>query len=152
MLTLEDAIDLAVRAHKGQKDLSGSAYILHPLTVMSRMNTDTERIVAVLHDVTEDSEYTIDDIIDISVTEEMTQALILLDKNNHRGENGEFYDSHYEKMITKIKNSPIARKVKIADLEHNMDIRRIIGRRELTDKDKARLGRYLKAWSFLKGE
>lgn len=58
----------------------------------------------------------------------------------------------YQREWIEIKKNPIARKVKIADLEHNMDIKRIIGREGLTDKDKNRLEKYLWAWSYLKGE
>lgn len=140
MLTLEEAIILAVEAHYGQKDLYGGAFILHPLTVMSKMSTDVERIVAVLHDVTEDTELTLDDIIAIEATDDIIKSLVLLDKNNHES---------YADMIKGIKEDDIARKVKIADLEHNMDIKRIIGRECLSEGDKNRLGKYLWAWSYL---
>ena len=150
MLMLEDAIELAVKAHKGQKDLSGKAYILHPLRVMHKMDTDAERIVAILHDVTEDTEYTIGLISNYGLTEEMRDAIVILDKNNHPKTSDIDYD--YQQMIIKIKKSPLAKKVKIADLEDNMDIKRIIGREGLTQKDKNRLAKYLKAWSFLTGE
>ncbi len=60
--TVEDAIALAVEAHRGQKDKSGQPYILHPLRVMFSRNSEIERIVAVLHDVVEDTGRTIDDL------------------------------------------------------------------------------------------
>ncbi len=148
MLTLEDAIELAVIAHKGQKDLSGRPYILHPLTVMMDMCTDAERIVAILHDVTEDTEHTLEDLDKLGLTEEMYDALHLLDKNNYEGEKIE----RYRAMITAIKGHPLARVVKIADLKHNMDLRRIIGREDMNDKDMKRIKQYTWAWSFLTGE
>ena len=144
MLTLENAIIFAIYAHEGQKDLSGQPYILHPLNVMSRMDTDTERIVAVLHDVTEDSDCTLEVLISVlGLTEEISNALYLLDRNNH---------SDYKKMIHHIKKDYIATKVKIAYLEHNLDVKRIIGRKGLTEKDKERLSKYLWSWSYLKGD
>ena len=149
MLTLDRAIALAVEAHTGQKDLSGVSYILHPLFVMSKMVTDTERIVAVLHDVTEDTDHTLDGLCELGLTEEMHGALFLLDKNNHPGDTKE---DRYYNMIHAIKLNPIARKVKIADLEHNMDLRRIIGRQKMNDKDKKRVEMYMWAWSELTGE
>lgn len=149
MLILEDAIELATRAHKGQKDLSGMPYILHPLHVMSKMNTISEMIVAVLHDVTEDTDYTIGSIGVMGITEEIHDALIILDKNKHDGATKE---EKYENMIKKIKFSHIARKVKIADLEHNMDLRRIINRENLKEEDLKRFQRYMWAWSYLTGK
>ncbi len=143
MLTLEDVLIFASKAHMGQKDLSGKPYILHPIAVMNSMDTDTERIVALLHDVTEDTKYTLEDLRQIGITEEINTALCLLDKNNHE---------NYEAMIKKIKHYPLARKVKIADLEHNMDLRRIIGREEMDEKDTARIKKYMWAWSYLTGE
>ena len=84
MLTLEKAIVLATEAHENQKDLYGCAYILHPLTVMTKMSIDSERIVAVLHDVVEDTDYTLELLVEVlEITREIYNALHLLDKNNH---------------------------------------------------------------------
>jgi len=144
MLTLEKAIIFATTAHTGQKDRAGLPYILHPLHVMSEMDTDMERIVAVLHDVTEDSECCLEDITkDLGLTEEMHIALFNLDKNNFNS---------YTSMIEAIKLNPISKKVKLADLEHNMDIRRVLGRADMSEKDRHRIAKYFRAWSFLKGE
>jgi len=116
---------------------------------MTQMETDTERIVAVLHDVTEDTAYTITQIANFGLTEEIRDALVLLDKNNHSGSDKE---ERYVNMIAAIKEHSIARKVKIKDLEHNMDLRRIINRHDMRKKDMERVGRYMKAWSYLTGE
>ena len=143
MLTLEKAIIFATEAHAGQKDKAGQAYILHPLTVMSRMDTDTERIVALLHDVIEGTEWSISDLNNqFKLSEEVILAVNLLTKMEGQD---------YDKYIEAIKNNVIARKVKIADLEHNMDIKRVLGRRNMTDKDMQRLAKYYKAWSYLTG-
>lgn len=149
MLTLEKAIELAVKAHKNQKDLSGLPYILHPIHVMSKMTTVSEMIVAILHDVTEDTKYTIENIRKLGITEEINDALITLDKNCYSGTDKE---QRYNNMIRRIKKDGIASKVKIADLEHNMDLRRIINRENMNKEDLERIQRYMWAWSYLTGK
>mgnify|MGYP005842897895 CR=1 FL=1 len=138
--TLEDAIALAVRAHRGQVDKGGMPYILHPLGVMLRMRTEIEMLVAVLHDVIEDTEYTIDTLRREGYPEEV---LVPLDHVTRReGES-------YEAFTRRAGEDPVARCVKIADLEDNMDVRRIA---ELTDKDLERMRRYQRAWRMLTAE
>jgi (p)ppGpp synthase/HD superfamily hydrolase len=116
MPTLEDAISLAVKAHRGCKDKAGSAYILHSLRVMLRMKTSDERIVAVLHDVIEDTNYTLEDLRKAGYSQKILQSLDYLTKRD-----GEDYDQ----FIKRVKRNPLARKVKIADLRDNLDLRRI---------------------------
>ena len=60
MATLEDAIQIAAEGHKGQKDKAGASYILHPLRMMMRLKTEAEMITAILHDVVEDTDWTIE--------------------------------------------------------------------------------------------
>ena len=136
---LEEAIALAVEAHKKQKDKSGQPYILHPLRVMFRLQSETERIVAVLHDVVEDSEITFDDLRQMGYNEEVIEAL---DGVTRREE------ETYEEFINRSQQNPISRRVKLADLEDNMDIRRLS--RELTERDYKRLQRYKQAWLQLR--
>ena len=136
---LEEAIALAVEAHKKQKDKSGQPYILHPLRVMFRLQSETERIVAVLHDVVEDSEITFDDLRQMGYNEEVIEAL---DGVTRREE------ETYEEFINRSQQNPISRRVKLADLEDNMDIRRLS--RELTERDYKRLQRYKRAWLQLR--
>lgn len=143
MITLEEAIILATEAHKGQTDLCGEPYILHSLFVMSKMDIIIEKIVAVLHDVTEDTDYTLDDLSKYKLTENVVIALWLLDKNNHKD---------YETMIKHIERNSIAKKVKIADLEHNMDLRRIINGNDMSEKDMKRIKKYMWSWNYLKNE
>jgi (p)ppGpp synthase/HD superfamily hydrolase len=138
MATLENAIALAVEAHRGQKDKNGGPYILHPLRVMFRVETDVERIVAVLHDVVEDTGRTFDDLRALGFSEEVLQALDCVTKR--AGEN-------YEDFVERSASNPIAHRVKLADIEDNMDVRRLPA---VGDKDYARLQRYLKAWHRLK--
>ncbi len=137
MATLEKAIQIAVNAHQGQKDKAGVPYILHPLRLMLNMASDSARIVAVLHDVLEDTSVTADQLRAAGFSDEVIAAIECLT----RGE-GE----SYEDFIQRAKDSPLARRVKLADIEDNMNIRRI---RHITDQDLHRLERYHRAWQAL---
>ena len=75
MPSLEEAISLAVEAHRGQRDKAGQPYILHPIRVMMRCRTEAERIAAVLHDVVEDTEWTLERLREEGVPEEVLAAL-----------------------------------------------------------------------------
>ncbi|ADO69928.1 HD domain-containing protein [Stigmatella aurantiaca] len=138
MPTLEDAIALAVEAHRGQRDKAGQTYILHPLRVMMRLETEAERMAAILHDVVEDTPYTLERLRALGYPEEVLGALDCLTKRE--GET-------YEAFVERIRPHPLARRVKLADLEDNMDVRRLpsVGPREAE-----RLTRYRAAWSRLK--
>jgi (p)ppGpp synthase/HD superfamily hydrolase len=136
--TLEDAIALAVEAHRGQRDKAGQTYILHPLRVMMRLESETARMVAVLHDVVEDSPYTLERLRELGYPGEVLDALDRLTKRE--GET-------YEAFIERIRPHPLARKVKLADLEDNMDVRRLPA---VTPKEAERLARYRAAWARLK--
>ena len=138
MPTLEDAIALAVEAHRGQTDKIGQPYVLHVLRVMFRCETDTERIVAVLHDVVEDTGRSFDDLRHLGYSEEVLAALDCVTKRD--GES-------YEKFVERAAQNSVARRVKLADLEDNMDVRRL---KQVTEKDAERLTRYVKAWRRLK--
>ena len=143
MATLERAIEIAVLAHKGARDKAGDPYILHPLRVMMRVDSQTEKIVAVLHDVIEDSKpphrWEVDDLRREGFSEEVLTALDGVTRRT---------DESYEEFVRRSAGNPVSRRVKIADLEDNMDVRRI---HELTEKDVDRLQRYMNAWRFLTG-
>lgn len=134
---LEQALALALEAHRGQCDRNGAAYILHPLRVMCRLRTNAERLTAILHDVVEDSELTLADLKGKGFPEEVVQAVDCLTKR--AGED-------YETQVARAKSNPLARSVKLADLEDNMDVRRL---KTVREADTARLERYRKAWRFL---
>ncbi|WNG14864.1 HD domain-containing protein [Cystobacter fuscus] len=138
MPTLEDALELAMRAHRGQRDKAGQPYILHPLRVMARLDTETERMVALLHDVVEDTPYTLERLRELGYGEEVLGALERLTKAE--GED-------YAAFIERVRPHPLARRVKLADLEDNMDVRRLPA---ITAKDAERLARYRAAWARLK--
>ncbi len=137
MPTLEDTLQLALRAHTGQKDKYGRPYILHPLRVMARMETEAEQTVALLHDVVEDSLYTLDDLREQGYSEEIVVAVDALSKRE-----GEEYFAFVRRAMV----NPLARRVKQGDLEDNMDIRRMT---EITEEAHTRLQKYLKAWEMV---
>lgn len=136
---LEKAILLAVEAHSGQRDKAGDPYILHPLRMMLTLDTPSEKIAAVLHDVVEDTEWTLEGLRREGFSEEVIDAVACLTKQG---------DESYEAFVERAAQHPIARRVKLADVEDNMDVRRLD---TLTNKDQDRLARYLRAWRRLKG-
>jgi (p)ppGpp synthase/HD superfamily hydrolase len=137
MPTIEDAIVLAVRVHRGQVDKVGAPYLLHPLRVMSAMHTHAERIVAVLHDVVEDSDCTLADLAAAGYPPVVVEAVDALSRRS-----GEDYSDY----VARLKLNPLARRVRLRDLEHNMDLRRLPA---VLDKDLQRLQRYRQAWDEL---
>jgi (p)ppGpp synthase/HD superfamily hydrolase len=137
MSTLERAIAIATQAHTGQKDKAGQPYILHPLRVMFRCSTDAERIVAVLHDVLEDTPWTAEKLRLEGFSEEVLLALANVTKRD--GED-------YEAFVARAASHPVSRAVKKADLEDNMDLRRLL---DVSPKDAERLKKYLKAYQSL---
>ncbi len=135
--TLEDAIQIAAQAHKGQKDKDGASYILHPLRIMMQMKIESEMMTAILHNVVEDSSWTIERLREQGFSEEVLEAVECV--TNREGES-------YEQFIERAGKNPIARRVKIADLEDNMDVKRL---EILTDRDAKRIAKYLRAWTLL---
>lgn len=140
MSTLERAIAIAAEAHAGQVDKAGQAYILHPLRVMLRVRGETARIVAVLHDLLEDTPWTPGRLRAEGFSEEAVAAVVALTR-----EDGEDYMA----FVARAGANPVAREVKIADLADNMDLSRIPSP---TDRDRARLDRYRRAMELLAGD
>jgi (p)ppGpp synthase/HD superfamily hydrolase len=134
---LEKAIALALEVHEGQTDKAGQPYILHPLRLMAAMATEEERIVAVLHDVVEDSHATFDDLGALGVSEDALTALRLLTHHDNDGT-----EENYFAYIARIKRNPLARAVKLADLADNLNVVRLP---KLTERDTRRLNKYLRA-------
>ena len=139
MSLLEKAISIAVEAHRGQQDKTGAPYILHPLSVMARVDGETEKVVAVLHDVVEDTAWTLEKLKGEGFPDDVLTALDGVTKRE--GES-------YEDFVKRSGTNPVARRVKLADLEDNMDLRRL---KTVEQKDIDRLARYLSAWRYLKG-
>jgi len=130
---LEIAISIAVVAHTAEKDLGGDFYILHPLRVMAKMKSTDEKIVAVLHDVIEAG----NNLEHYGFSRTVMSALDHISRRK-----GESYPDY----IKRAAKNYIARRVKIADLEDNMDVRRLC---VLTEKDHKRLTKYQEAWAYL---
>ena len=138
MTSLDRALRIAVKAHENQKDRYGQPYILHPLRVMMSVSSHEEKIVAVLHDVIEDSDLTLKDLSEAGFSPEITAAVDAISKRD-----GEKYFQY----INRVGANQLARSVKLADLTDNMDLKRID---KLSEKDQKRLARYHKAWNMLK--
>jgi guanosine-3',5'-bis(diphosphate) 3'-pyrophosphohydrolase len=139
MATLEKAIEIAARAHTGQVDKAGQPYILHPIQVMLRVQGEDARIAAVLHDVVEDSEVTIDDLRVDGFSSVVLEAVAALTKQ--KGE------TRIEAAFRASENE-IARIVKLADNAENMDLSRIPNP---TEKDHRRMREYEKVREILLG-
>lgn len=141
MSTLQRAIEIATEAHQGQLDKAGRDYIGHPLRVMEMGKTENEKIVGVLHDVIEDSDWTFEKLAEEGFSDEVIAALKCVTKTSE--------NENYDDFIDRVKKNPLAVAVKINDLTDNMDIRRLP---YLSDKDVKRLKKYLKAYKRLTGE
>lgn len=147
MSDIETAIAIAVKAHAGQKDKTGQPYILHPLRVMFRLQKSVDQIVGVLHDVVEDTHGKLEPVAFETLrragfSEEVVAAIEGVTKRLDAAGGEE----KYEPFIERAASNPVSRRVKIADLEDNMDLRRLP---QMTSKDQARLAKYLAAWRRL---
>ena len=138
MSTLERAIEIATEAHQGQFDKAGNDYIQHPLRVMAAGKTTDEKIVGVLHDVVEDTDWTFERLAAEGFSNEILEALRCVTKLSE--------NEPYDKFIARVKANPLAVAVKLNDLSDNMDIRRLD---ELTEKDFKRLQKYHRAYKQL---
>jgi (p)ppGpp synthase/HD superfamily hydrolase len=136
MSKLEQAIQLATRLHNGQVDKAGERYIEHPLRVMNAVDGETEKIVAVLHDTVEDTGVTITELEDLfgSLVAAAVEALTRL-----AGE--DYFD-----FVRRVKQNPIAAKVKVADIKDNMNLTRL---KTISDQDLRRNEKYKEALSIL---
>lgn len=141
MSTLPRAIEIATEAHKGQFDKAGNEYIGHPLRVMEMGRTEEEKIVGVLHDLVEDTDWTFEMLEAEGFAPEIIAALKCVTKLSE--------NENYDAFIERVRKNPLATAVKINDLTDNMDIRRLP---YLSDKDVKRLKKYLKAYKKLIGE
>lgn len=130
------AMIIAYNAHKNQLDKAGIPYIYHPIHLAEQMDTETECIVALLHDVVEDTDITFDDL-EKEFPKDSIEALKLLTHDK---------SVDYMEYIKAIKENDIAKKVKIADLIHNSDETRL---ENITQKDVLRKEKYKKALEVL---
>ena len=140
-LMYEKAITIAIKAHQKQKDRGGKPYIYHPLYVAMNCDELKYKIVAVLHDVVEDSDITIAELRDAGFDEDILEAVDLLTKKDE--------DKHgqgYVEYLKRIRENDIALVVKLEDLKHNSDISRL---KDVKEKDLQRVEKYKKSIMFL---
>ncbi|MCP3772306.1 GTP pyrophosphokinase [Paenibacillus sp. MZ04-78.2] len=137
MPDLTKAILIATAAHQAQLDKGNQPYILHPLRLMLQAPDNDSRIVAVLHDVIEDSDMTMEALRQEGFAEHLLEALDCLTRRENES---------YNRFLQRIKPNALARFVKLLDLEDNRDVRRI---KNLSEKDFARLQKYEKAVDYL---
>ena len=131
------AMKLCFEAHKDQTDKSGLPYVFHPFHVAEQMQDEKTTIVALLHDVVEDTSYTLQDLLAMGFNQEVLDAIALMthDKN-----------MPYMEYVAKIRENPIARAVKLADLRHNSDLTRMD---EITETELKRVEKYKAAMQLL---
>jgi (p)ppGpp synthase/HD superfamily hydrolase len=138
-MDLNRAIALACEAHQDQLDKGSKPYILHPLRVMMKMQTEEAKMAAVLHDVVEDSKMTLQELESLGCP---SFVLGVIDALSYR------QAESYWAYIQRVGKHPCARVIKIADLEDNMDMTRL-RLRDMNDRDLERLSKYHRAWRYL---
>lgn len=131
------ALRLCFEAHKDQLDKSGLPYVFHPFHLAEQMDTEETVCVALLHDVVEDTDYTLEDLIAMGFPKPVTDALALMTHD----ENVPYLD-----YVAKMKDNPVARQVKLADLKHNSDLTRLD---RIDEKALERVEKYRKAMELL---
>jgi len=134
------ALKLCFEAHKDQVDKSGMPYVFHPFHLAEQMNDEDTTIVALLHDVVEDTEYTIEDLREKGFGEKVIEAIRLMTHDS---------SVPYMEYVAQIKTNPIAKAVKLADLKHNSDTTRL---ETITPKDEKRAEKYREAIKLLTDE
>lgn len=135
------AMRVAYEAHHGQKDKSGQPYIFHPMHLAEQMNDEISVCVALLHDVAEDTAVTIEDMEKL-FPKEVTDPLRLLTHED---------GTDYFEYVRRLKSNPVAKAVKLADLEHNSDQTRFAGCDHADEKKLERLRKkYARAEAILR--
>jgi (p)ppGpp synthase/HD superfamily hydrolase len=137
MNLIEKSLEIALRAYSGQKDKAGKTYILHPLRLMNRMESDEEMAVALLHDVIEDSEMTEQDLLNEGIPTNVVDAVTCITKGS---------SEDYDDFISRVSKNDLASKIKIVDIEDNINILRL---KTLSEKDFKRIVKYHRAWNKL---
>ncbi|MDD2139743.1 GTP pyrophosphokinase [Pseudomonas putida] len=134
---IDMGLEWALKAYSGKVDKGGKPYILHPLRLMSRLDDPISQLVALLHDVIEDSPITGDELRAAGFPESVVGTVEVLTRRS--GET-------YEAFIDRIRTNPLARKVKLLDIEDNLNLLRLSA---VTDKDLKRVAKYHRAWKRL---
>ena len=131
------ALRLCFDAHRDQMDKSGSPYVFHPFHLAEQMDTEETTVVALLHDVVEDSDYTLEDLKEMGHPASIIDALTLMTHDP---------SVPYMEYVKAISTNPIASKVKMADLQHNSDLTRLD---KIDAKALARVEKYAAAIKLL---
>ena len=128
---------LCYEAHRDQTDKSGVPYVFHPIHLAEQMQDEETAVTALLHDVVEDTVYTFDDLVKMGFSENVITALKLLTHDE---------SVPYMEYVAKIKENPVAKAVKLADLAHNSDLSRL---NSVDDKARSRIQKYEAAKKLL---
>ena len=131
------AMRFCYEAHMGQFDRDGIPYSFHPLHLAEQMDDENDTVVALLHDVVEDTNYTLEDLKEMGFSKEVLDAIALLTHDKA---------VPYEEYVSNLKVNAIARKVKLADLRHNSDLTRL---GKVAEKDLKRNEKYKRAIRIL---
>ena len=134
MHLVENALKIALHAHAGQKDKAGSPYILHVLRVMGKMVSPEEQAVALLHDVIEDTDYTASQLLDEGIPPHVVDVVEALTRKKAET---------YQSFIKRVLQNDMATKVKMADIEDNINLLRL---ESINQRDLKRVARYHQAW------
>lgn len=135
---LESALKIAIKAHEGQTDKAGKAYILHPLRIASNCSTIETQIVALLHDVVEDSSITLEDLKTSGFPDTIIDAIDSVTRRRNES---------YMDFVCRCSKNPIGKVVKLLDLDDNMNIKRLP---KISEADIKRLNKYKVAYDYLK--
>ncbi|MFK5975974.1 MAG: hypothetical protein QM493_05660 [Sulfurovum sp.] len=130
-MNIDKALKIAIKAHTGQVDKAGEPYILHPLRLMNQFIDKNLMIISILHDVVEDSAFTLDDLSKEGFSPQITDAINCLTK---------LKNENYNSFIKRVMTNPLAIKVKIADIKDNLNITRLA--KQISDSDIERLKKY----------
>jgi len=131
------AMKLCFKAHKDQVDKSGLPYVFHPFHLAEQMPDEITTVTALLHDVVEDTDYTLEDLIEMGFPKEVTDAIRLMTHDDA---------VPYLEYVRILKDNPVARTVKLADLKHNSDLTRLD---VIDEKALKRVEKYRKAIRIL---
>ena len=134
---LEKALGIALIAHAGQKDKAGAPYILHPLRLMMTADEPDTQVTALLHDVLEDSQLTEEDLNQAGIPAHIAAAVASLTRQ---------IDETYEEFIERIAQDPLARRVKILDIQDNLNLKRL---KSVNKGDLMRVTEYHRALQYL---
>ncbi len=138
--TIEDALELVVSRFKGMTDADGEPYVLHCLRVMLGVSDPLAQQAAVMHDLIEDTDVSLDDLKQLGFPDEVIKAVDLVTHRQHET---------YAEYVVRIRSNELARQVKLSDLKDNAAMCRVLYREHTHEEDTKRIGRYILSSQFL---